>query len=347
VARNELGSDRKLINFARLSLAIALFSPVSIMAQPASNDWAIPDPAVRASLVAGQWQALQTNCPMPSTQRPLRQRLVDVAAQEWARFGFPVIDNRAQKLRTIVRPSGQALIPDALNPVAPAGTKQALRLGYMEDDAQVRPAIAGYWTAVPEQSALSVQSRLNAVHRSAGWSMAWSAAFVSYVVCSAGEEDMAAFARSDSHYTYVDQAIINAQTQRPVGLYRARDIATGLPKVGDLLCADRAANNQPSYPNIAARAAQLGTGRFMHCDLVVSVGRRGGYVAVIGGNVVQAVSMTLVGIKPATDKAPARVVTEFDDATSRPWFAILELQDPGTMASLANAPAVLGLKARR
>jgi Uncharacterized protein conserved in bacteria (DUF2272) len=327
--------------FMRSILVVLIAVPTFAHAQ--SPNWIVPDPAARSKLVDGQWQATQTNCPTPDTQRPLRQRLVDVAAQEWARFGFPVIDNRAQGLRTIVRPRGQPIIPDAINPVAVAGTKQALRLGYMEDDAQVRPAIAGYWTAVPGQGALAVQSRLNGVHRSAGWSMAWSAAFVSYVVCSAGVEDDATFARSDSHYSYVDQAINNAATQSLTGLYRARDVATGLPKIGDLLCADRAANNQPSYQTLAERVTQIGQRRFMHCDLVVKVAPRGGYVGVIGGNVVQAVSMTLVGIKPSTRNAPARVVTEFDDATSRPWFAVLELQERTSTASLAQTPALSSL----
>ncbi|NJR20469.1 MAG: DUF2272 domain-containing protein [Hyphomonadaceae bacterium] len=207
----------------------------------------------------------------------------------------------------------------------------------------VRPAIAGYWSAVPGSNALSVQSRLNSVHRSAGWSMAWSAAFVSYVVCASGIGESAAFERSDAHFVYVDQAIRNAQTSSPTGLFRARDIATGLPRIGDLLCADRAANNEPSYQTLAARQADIGSRRFMHCDLVVAVNRRGNYVAVIGGNVVQAVSMTMVGIKPATRSAPARVVTEFDDITSRPWFAVLELQDGGSDASLAATPAIQAL----
>jgi hypothetical protein len=329
----------------RLTLPMLVVSLVAVplYTQAQAPAWIIPDPANRAALVAGQWQASQTTCPVPDTQRPLRQRLVDVAAQEWARFGFPVIDNRAQRLRTIVRPNSQPLVPDGINPVAIAGTKQALRLGYMEDDAQVRPAIAGYWTAVPGQRALDVQSRLNDIHRAAGWSMAWSAAFISYVVCTSGIEDKDAFARSDSHYVYVDQAIKNTVEQNVTGLYRARDIITGLPKVGDLLCADRAANNRPSYPSLDARADDVGRGRFMHCDLVVSVGKKGGYVGVIGGNVVQAVSMTLVGIKPATRTAPARVITQFDDATSRPWFAVLELQNGGPLASLQQTPAIMQL----
>lgn len=323
-----------------LVAVLCLFLPT----QGRTQIWLPPDPSSRASLDNGQWQATIISCPAPDTPRPLRQRLIDVAAQEWARFGFPVIDNRAQSLRTIVRPRRAPLIPDVLNPVSTTGTKQALRLGYMEDDAQVRPAIAGYWTAVPNTGALAVQSRLNAVHRSAGWSMAWSAAFISYVVCAAGIEDSARFQRSDSHYVYVDQAITNAATSSNTGLYRARDIATGLPKVGDLLCADRAANNEPSYQTLAARLADIGNRRFMHCDLVVSVNRQGGYVAVIGGNVVQAVSMTLIGIKPATRGQPARVVTEFDDVTSRPWFAVLELQDSATQASLVATPAIESLK---
>jgi hypothetical protein len=324
--------------------AMAIGLACCVVHMPANAQiWTPPDPAGRATLVEGQWQATATTCPAPATDRHLRQRLVDVAAGEWARFGFPVIDNRAQGLRQIIRPSRDALIPDSMNPVVKGGTKQALRLGYMEDDAQVRPAIAGYWTAVPDADALAVQSRLNAVHRSAGWSQAWSGAFISYVVCSAGIGDMTAFARSGSHYDYVDQAIANAANLNPIGLYRARDIATGLPHVGDLLCADRAANNAPSYPNLAARVAEVGQRRFMHCDLVVSVSPRGGYVGVIGGNVVQAVSMTMVGIKPATRTTPARVVTEFDDATSRPWFAVLEMQGGGN-AKLEDAPAIAGLK---
>jgi hypothetical protein len=324
----------------KIIAALACLLPNYALAQ---DSWVIPNPTARASLVEGVWQATQTTCPAPTTNVSLRQRLVDVAAGEWARFGFPVIDNRAQGLRTIVRPSGQAVIPDAINPAVSGGTKQALRLGLMEDDGPVRPAIAGYWTAVPRSDALSVQSRLNAVHTSAGWSQAWSGAFISYVVCASGVEEETAFIRSGYHSIYVDQAITNATTQSPTGIYRARDIATGLPKVGDLLCADRAANNQPSYRTLAERAAQIGQRRFMHCDLVVKVAPRGGYVGVIGGNVVQAVSMTLVGTIPAKRGTPARVVTEYDDPTSRPWFAVLELQEARTTANLDKAPALLSL----
>lgn len=321
---------------AALGLALA---PSAALAQPEA--WQPPDPAARAAFENGAWRALETRCPAVTSSRPLRQRLIDVAAEEWARFGFPVIDNRASGLRRLVRPKGEGVVPDALNPPAGPGVKQALRLGLMEDDAPVRGAIAGYWTAVPGQRALEVQSQLQQAHRATGWAMAWSAAFISYVHCAAGAGDLADFARSDSHFDYVDQAIDTLDGAGPGGLYKARDIAAGLPGPGDLLCADRHPDPAQHYQSLAERVAHKGQPRNMHCDLVVKVSRRGGYVAVIGGNVVQAASMTLVGIRPPRGGAPARVNTSREDGgTGRPWFAVLELQGQPESASLGEAPAI-------
>ncbi len=323
----------------------AMLAGVLATAAAAAQTLPLVGPEARVVVEAGEWRALDQSCPTLPVDAGLRQRLVDVAAGEWQRFGFQVIDHRARpdrRLRLIVEPQGGDLVDERHNPMGSDVTRRALRLGLMEDEQKVRRAIGGYWSAVPNWDGYSEQSRIFRAFGDAGWARPWSAAFISYVICMGGLSDLQQFQRADGHRTYVDQAIAAADGLAPGAVFRARDVAAGLPKPGDLLCADRA-ETAAFYRSIADRRPDMGGGRAMHCDLVVAVKPSSGYVAVIGGNVVNSVSLTLVGIKKEGDRQ--RVFTAAEGAGARPWFAVLELQAPGT-ASLNDSVAIRALGAR-
>jgi hypothetical protein len=301
-----------------------------------------PDPADRIALQGGRWTPVTASCPTLPADAGLRQRIVDVAAEEWARFGYGVEEVRETGLSVVYRPYHGSIIPKALNRVSPGVTRRGMRLGRMEDERSVAAAIGGYWTAAPDQNAIEIQNRLRAVYAGTGWAVPWSAAFVSYVMCAAGSGEMDRFARSDSHFTYVDQAIAAADGKAPRALYRARDITSGLPRPGDLLCADRL------WPtplrSIADRRAHPGE-RPMHCDVVVKVDRKSGFVALIGGNVSQTVNMTMINIVPGAKGRPARVQRAGDIGGARPYFVILALRSGGA-ATLDDTPAVRRITGR-
>lgn len=292
--------------------------------------------------MANRWAPRTRACPALPADSGLRQRLVDVAAEEWARFRYPVEEIRETGLSTVYRPAAGELIPRRLNRLAGGLTHRGMRLGWMEDDSAVQAAIGGYWTAQPDDEGIDIQNRLRGVYRATGWAVPWSAAFISYVVCTAGVGDLAQFRRSDSHFDYVDQAIAAADGHAPRALFRARDISTGLPQPGDLVCADR--RSPGSLRSIEDRRRQPGE-RPMHCDLTVKVDRRAGFVALIGGNVSQTVNLTMINIVRGGKGRPDRIQTAQDISGARPYFAILALTTSGT-ANLDLAPAVKRITGR-
>lgn len=127
---------------------------------------------------------------------------------------------------------------------------------------------------------------------------AWSAAFISYVMRMAGAAGR--FPYSEVHSRYINDA------RRGEGALRALPVATYAPRPGDLVCYSR--TNPP------LRFESLPAGRFAsHCDLVISADPGG--LAVIGGNVADAV--TLKSVPTAPDGTIA------DDRW--PWFVAITI----------------------
>ncbi len=252
-----------------------------------------------------------------------RRRIVALAAGEWSTFGFPLLDLTH---RDRVAPAGVdfEIVPEALNPAAPNRVQpRLLRLGEMEDDARVRPVIGGYWAATPGGSGMvDQQNRVwNASSGTAGWAQPWSAAFVSWVMCEAGlGGDASVFRRSDSHWNYIDQAIL-AREGGGGAAYTAYDLGESPISPGDMLCFS---NDRP-YRSIAERRQQVGQGFASHCDIVVKLDPARERIFLIGGNISQAVTMTMAR---AARRAPGGPLVPFDDRAlpgSRNWFAHLRL----------------------
>ncbi len=154
---------------------------------------------------------------------------------------------------------------------------------------------------------------------------AWSAAFISYVMRLAGAGN--SFPYSETHSDYIDEAAAHT----PGVALVAERVQDYVPQLGDLICLWRGAR--------PVTFDELPAGRFPgHCDIVV--GSKPGQLAVIGGNVDNAVAMKYV---PATADArlagPDGMVLDPDHH----WFVVLKVmyQRDGTAAPAAISAAPL------
>lgn len=261
----------------------------------------------------------------------LRQRLVDLAAQEWARFGYP-LSYRADA------PLLQQAFPD----LVPAKTAP-----YAERDPLMLQAIGDYWAAlggiasgdVADTGAYEIAAANALWERAAdeyraspGWRTPWSAAFISWLMCEGG---VAEFRRSWAHRDYVDAAIAAAEGG-PAHAYHARD-PDEVPRVGDLLCSSRA----DYRTDLAARRTDPNGEARMHCDLVVALHAPTGIVLAIGGNLDNAVALAPYRLRREHGRVRIRSVCPGQKVCSdERLFALLTLQASDSAATLAHAPAL-------
>ena len=216
-----------------------------------------------------------------------RAAAVAIAAREWRLFGQPVDDD----------PPGTRPPPlPEDKPERQQGLWQ--RVGeywYLGQDAD-RPEAR--WTGLHDQDGNEFPADEDAEY-------AWSAAFISYVMRSAGAA--ARFPYSPAHHTYIDLARSGgwAVSALPPDSYP--------PVVGDLICMSR--TQRP------LRYADLPAGSYAaHCDIVV--GGAPGSISVLGGNVDDAVTMKHV----PTTAAGLLARPDGSVVDSRyPWFAVLRV----------------------
>ncbi|MDP2333191.1 MAG: DUF2272 domain-containing protein [Reyranella sp.] len=213
-------------------------------------------------------------CP-PSSWRPeappptssAKTSMVLLAVGEWARFGRQVITYSAD---------------------APPRTEQ---LGIKERDAPER--IADYWLAVdkPGRSGLD--------------DVAWSAAFISWDIESAGvPRDL--FCPDQRHTIYVERMV--ARAAQPGAVFIPRRPSERAPQVGDLICASRS-DSGTTLDNLNRGAG--------HCDIVVEV--RPGEVDAIGGNVGDSVTRSVFPLDESGFLSPI---------SARPVFTVIENRLP-------------------
>lgn len=285
----------------------------------------------------GSMRIVQSGCRVGPTEWA-RRRIVDVAVQEWGVFGFQTIDLRGVRERRL--PDG--VVPDALNPRldSPQQDRSIVAVGRWEHTPGLAATIAGYWSATPDGA--DIVSRQNRQWRDGdgeiNWVEPWSAAFISWVMCEAGLGEMAQFERDISHRVYIDQAIRARDGERPRAAYIAHDPGELAIMPGDLLCNSRGGVN---YRSLADRRRDLGRYVGSHCDVVVRVGED--TVAVIGGNVLNGVSLTLLPLVDGRGAYPA-VLSGADLDGARTMFAHLSLQaDPVEATALDASPTILAL----
>jgi hypothetical protein len=212
--------------------------------------------------------------PVPPPEPPLpyppaaRERMLRIAVAEWRDWGSQVVDAGA----TPRPPSAQA-----------------------ETRPENFPRVLAYWRAVEDDEGAVATNRPLYRAALAGrpegrtlWQQPfWSAAFVSYVMRSAGV-DRAEFPPAPAHATYVDAMIANATRFPATAPFLPYGPAERAPQPGDMVCADRGGNSPITHWR--QRAADAGKYRPMHCDIVVRTAP--GVVEAIGGNVLDAVTLS-------------------------------------------------------
>ncbi len=294
-------------------------------------------PETRVAGPPGRMRVVQGRC-RPGQLEGARRRIVDLAVQEWAVFGFQTIDATAVRIRAL--PDG--VVPEAANPPLPRPrqARPVLQGGRTEGERRLAATIAGYWSATPDGA--QVVARQNRLWRTSGgatlWHQPWSAAFVSWVMCEAGLDQAEVFARDVSHRVYIDQAIRARDGLAPAAAYVAHDPGEAPISPGDLLCNARGG---VSYRRLADRRAELDRYAPTHCDIVVRVDEA--RLAVIGGNVMDGVSLTLLPLMTDGTGHPRPVAaTDLDGA--RTMFAHLSLRAaPIEGAALEASPTLRAL----
>jgi hypothetical protein len=218
----------------------------------------------------------------PVSYPPLaRERMLRIAIAEWEEWGRQVSD----------RQPGPAQESD------PAGF----------------PRLQAYWQAVPEGRGIITRNRalFRAGYEGQWQQDAWSAAFISFVMQTAGI-DMREFTPSAAHGTSIDGMVADARDFPHQAPFIPHSVRDRIAAPGDLLCADRSSRPLANWQD---RAGDQGRFRPMHCDIVIR--NHHGMVEAIGGNIRDAVTMARFPtdrrgiLLPAPPGAPQ-------------WFAIFE-----------------------
>lgn len=341
---------RTLIVTAACALLAAPAAPLAQSSQPRlpREVFDVIAPSERIEGRRGAFRIVQPGCRVGPLGAHTRRRIVDIAVQEWGVFGFQTLDLVATEERALPTVDGLQIVPDALNPRLdrPRLARRTLRLGRWEDDDPVLSTVAGYWSATPDGAAvIAKQNRIWSSwfgDQGIGWVEPWSAAFVSWVMCEAGLGERETFRRSIAHWEYVDQAIeaLDNPGARSASAYVARDYGEAEIHPGDLLCGSRGAAD---YRSLADRRPHMGVYAPLHCDIVVKVDAGQSAIFVIGGNVLNSVSLS--ALRAEAMGAGLSPAPEVRIAGARRWFAHLQLQTgPIESDALDRSPTIRALQ---
>lgn len=185
------------------------------------------------------------------------------------------------------------------------------------DDSHESMPLVGKW----EDDGETYANRVNVYWRSVGkprldgydCKQPWSAAFISWVMQSAGLSD-SEFPSSDAHWNYIRYFAANP---RQSAAFTPHKISEYAPKPGDLICATRGTSGFiPVYDAMDTGSVLMGHTK-LHCDIVTEV--RGGQIEALGGNVRNSVSKSTITTGPNGKLKPTE---------RRPWFVVLENRLP-------------------
>ncbi|UFN50199.1 DUF2272 domain-containing protein [Roseomonas sp. OT10] len=197
----------------------------------------------------------------------VRDRIQRFALGEWHEWGGVVVEPGLRR----PAPRGQA---------GPESRTEAF------------PRVLAYWRAVPDEAGAIRRNRsryaaaLQGVGDGAWGEPAWSAAFVSWVMRSAGV-DSREFPGSAAHAFYLDGLLADARDFPASAPFVPHAVSERAPQTGDLVCADRSRRPLSGWEE---RMAETGQFRPMHCDIVVRAGPFA--VEAVGGNVADAVTLS-------------------------------------------------------
>lgn len=208
----------------------------------------------------------------PAPNTAMKQSMIQRATREWQHFDRQVV----------VYKDTEESIP---------------HVGAWEDDYTHASRVNLYWRAVGKPGLDGMDCR-----------QPWSAAFISWVMQSAGIPT-SQFRPASAHWVYLSSMIEDASY--PGRYFAPRRIQDYSPNPGDLICASRGQKTVRPF-NGYASALQL-QGAEVHCDLVVV--KTGQTLEVVGGNVRNSVSKSVLELD---DRGRLQPVPR------RPWFLIME-----------------------
>jgi hypothetical protein len=171
----------------------------------------------------------------------------------------------------------------------PDGTK------FLESHPSRLPILQSYWLTVPGFTTAADAAR--AARESARDARAWSAAFICFVMHTAGIRQVHGFEFSERHMNYIVGALRNRERSdqnRVFWLFDHIEIQReATPKIGDLLCFNRLDNGMTRHSYASLRRAFWSGGNqhrpprgASHCGIVVGMVESGGrrFLQAIGGN---------------------------------------------------------------
>lgn len=214
-----------------------------------------------------------------------RANAIGIALREWRGFGALVDDNP---------PDDDHPLPRHLRPDKQPGLWQ--RVGeywWLGQDAGSRES---GWTSKYDEDGQLYQ----------GDAPAWSAAFVSYVMRSAGAGRR--FPYSPLHADYINAAV------QGTGALRAERPEAYAPQPGDLICVSRGRVRRMRFDDLS------GARFFGHCDIVAMAAP--GQLTTVGGNIGGGVTMKHV---PTT---AAGMLSDADGRVADPrydWFVVVRV----------------------
>lgn len=248
--------------------------------------------------------------PPPLSYPPAaRERMIRLALNEWRDWGC------------VINGMPALLAAPSLATCGNPGTPRP------ESAPENFPRVLAYWRIVPnaEGAIPANRGRYIAALRGEATSPAlwaspfWSAAFISWVMASAGV-DTPEFAPDAAHSRYLDHLDTLAAAWPGLAPFLPRDPSAYAPQAGDLVCRDRSRRPLASW---SERALERGQFRPMHCDIVVEVGA--GVVEAVGGNVSDSVTLSrwetdgAGRLAPLADHPPALVIMENRLGRTPPW----------------------------
>ncbi|SPD66284.1 conserved protein of unknown function [Cupriavidus taiwanensis] len=241
---------------------------------------------------------------LPDTERPVtspgatpRERIVEIATKEWARWGGQVVRlGRDDTSCVTYSPVPAPELPPELPLASPTdAAAPAVATTDTESKTNGNPPPAASCLSFPDGTGMEA-TPLGCTLARRYWGIvgetpscrqvtqgawAWSAVFVSWVLRKAGLDERQ-FLTGQSHSMYVVDAR-DGILPRPA--FRIEPVPA-MPRPGDIICAGRGRDRY------LEDIAEIGFGTTpMHCDIVVAVDPAARVVRAIGGNVQQSVSM--------------------------------------------------------
>ena len=275
-----------------LCRALPTLLPVLLLAGCASPPKPAPAPPATTSAVpATPTQATETAFPTrtevyraapqafpPGT--PRASRITQIALREHAAWYQPFIDTAGRLASRRVTEAERSKLHDGDEPWARVAS-------YWRDSGTLAEMVAS-----DQPGAYHCQNPYGSTFarnecRAFIVDVAWSAAFISYVMAKAGAPG---FRHSPRHMDYIRVAY------RDNGPYAYRDPNTTPVAPGDLLCYLRNNGAIPGHGGLSSFLASSSAGMASHCDIAVAIHDR--QVWLVGGNVANMVTLRKIMLDP-------------------------------------------------